>query len=327
MNRKINLSLFVALVFSTPAISMEQENWEMTPPNKNSMTLQIYPEQNAYEQNKGFTNLYSRTVPKAPVIQEYDLNGHGHSEPMTYLFMHLPRNYVPNLSQPIQDALLEDKTASVRLFVVGQSQPYVDKTDPNSYYGFYPQYGTDPLAPNKGPYFAIRKPKVRVLLSDSRQVKLFYIDRKESPQQVQITEEPKFAMTTVSSMDSVIHPGCTGDHKKPCTHGNTCPSFQVVSPQPLGVSGINEDVGQSFWSMVSYNDGYSNQAIVTLHLLFDGTQQMAFGNLADTLKTKAKNDKVNCSKNEVIDFFNQAKELPAFKGRGGHFIKLLNVLK
>jgi hypothetical protein len=156
-------------------------------------------------------------------------------------------------------------------------------------------------------------------------VKFFYIDRKESPEHIQITEEPKFAMTTVSNKQFVIHPTCTGDHKKPCTHVNGC--NEHVSPQPLGVSGINEDMGQSFWSMVSYNDGYSNQAIVTLHLLFDGNQQAAFGHLVDTLKTKVKNDKVNCSKNEVIDFFNQAKELPEFKGRGGHFIKLLNVLK
>ncbi|MBI2707128.1 MAG: hypothetical protein HYX35_02280 [Proteobacteria bacterium] len=319
--KKISLSLFVLITMMsfTPVHSMDDSDWEVIADKK---TVQIYPKNGAYEQNKGFSNLYGGVLPKAPVIQSYMPKDHSSILQTSSLFMHIPLAYASNLPSPIQEGFKEDNVGpnGIKIFVVGQTCPL--KFD-EYHHGFYPQYGTDPLAPQKGAYFAIRNPKIRVLYSDSQQVKLYYIDRKESPQTLEIKDEEKCAMSTVSSVQSVIHPECTGDHQKPCVHIGGC--MQVISPQPVGLSGLSEVIGQSFWSVVSYNDGYSNQAIATLHLIFDEDQQQDFEDMIRVSLPSVENQTADLGTNKLIQLLGQAKELPGFKDRGGHFIKLLSM--
>ncbi|MBI2707012.1 MAG: hypothetical protein HYX35_01660 [Proteobacteria bacterium] len=321
----LKLFLFIILMGLAPAYAMEDAEWDVTIAPR-AYRIEIYPKKGAYEQNKGLSNLDSGNVGKGPIIQTYLPDVHAHYPEPTTLFMHIPLSYTSKLPFPILQELAHDKVDSdaVKILVVGQSVPW--KTH-EQHYGFYPQYGTDPLAPNRGAYFAIRNPKIRVLYSDSQQVKLCYIDRKESPQVLDIKNEETYAMSTVSSVQSVIHPACTGDHHKPCVHTGGC--VQVVSPQPVGLSGLDPERGESLWSVVSYNDGYNNRAIVTLHLLFNWDQLKDLRNLM----TKKRNPLSQVDETRdlgtihLIDLLKEAKELPGFKDRGGHFIKLLNILE
>ncbi|MBY0461879.1 MAG: hypothetical protein K2Q34_01700, partial [Alphaproteobacteria bacterium] len=263
-------------------------------------------------------------LPKTPFLQSYLPEDHIHFHPTIPLSIHIPSSHSRLLPPDILSKIEEDhiNPGSLKIFAVGQHKPTASGED--IIHGFYPQFGTDPLAPTTGDYNSWRNVDLMLTDSDSKAI-AFEMIRHENKVRVENTvENGHIKMSFVRNKSSIVHPGPLDPHTHRC--------LEVVSPVPIRITGLNPMRGDSFWSYIKYTEGGENKALATLHLLFDRRQaekmsselwggeneQRNFGRLRTGMHTQ--------SNTEFIRLCHELNQTPEFNNREKHFQRLLPLL-
>lgn len=295
------------------------KKWDVEIDKRNRLA-NIYPSQEPDDSlPRGRSKLYGSKSTPTPIIQTYLPQFHTHHECYMPLYMRLPKTVFPSLPPAIQAEMEKDgiDIHNIRIAVSGQEPPLNSGPAGPFFPTYYPHYGTEPLAPHKGAYNVTRHVKMMITDGASPDVRFRRMPNEAEPLDIKDTLDYGTTISTVQKKLAITHP-----------YGPD--NLIVVSPVPVGVSGLFRDKGTSFYSYVAYEDQDKKHALITLHLLFTASQTNAFRTELWKSPRDLPPEGTAVYKMTTAELSNLCKNLinaPEFQDGGLHFQKLSSLLE